>query len=88
MEVYVRPMEWEGTEEERPIQQLLVTLEHKVNGTPVRVAQALRTTDEKCTFRFPSFVIFLIRTEYRDRGVSNHAFYVRIRGPESRSADA
>ncbi|KIM43393.1 hypothetical protein M413DRAFT_444219 [Hebeloma cylindrosporum] len=52
MEVYVRPMKWEGTEEERPIQQLLLTLEHKVDGMPVRVAQALRTTNEKWTVEF------------------------------------
>ena len=52
MEVYVRPVEWEGSEEDRPIQQLLVTLEHEVNGLPVRVAQALRTTDEQCKLSF------------------------------------
>ena len=85
MEVYVRPMKWEGTEEERPIQQLLVTLEHKVNGIPARVAQALRTTDEKCTSVFHDYYFFLIRTDHRDCGVSNHAFYIRARGPESRS---
>ena len=58
MDVYVRPMKWEGSEEERPIEQLLVTLEHKVNGEPMRVAQALRTTDEQCTFCFPSCMTF------------------------------
>jgi hypothetical protein len=62
MEVYVRPMEWEGTEEDRPVQQLLVTLEHEVNELPVRVAQALRTTDERCKVFFLPFMIFgLIR---------------------------
>jgi hypothetical protein len=58
MEVYVRPMVWEGSEEDRPIQQLLVTLEHEVNGLAVRVAQALRTTDEQCKFFLPSCMIF------------------------------
>ena len=85
MDVYVRPMKWEGTEEERPIQQLLVTLEHKVNGIPARVAQALRTTDEICTSVFHGIFFSSFEREYRDRGVSNHAFYIRVRGPEGRS---
>ena len=84
MEVYVRPMKWEGTEEERPIQQLLVTLEHKVNGIPARVAQALRTTNEKCTSVFHVYLFFLFE---RSTGTVEYQIMRSALGPEDLKAD-
>ncbi|KAF8908913.1 mitochondrial protein Pet127-domain-containing protein [Gymnopilus junonius] len=70
LDVFVQPAEWEGEEEERPIVKLAVTLEHELNGTPVKASSAMRAmpNDEwKVTYKISrvSLPDFEIRNDYK-----------------------
>jgi len=48
LDIFVQPADWDGDEEQRPLQKLAVTIEHKLDGEPTRAANAMRAIDEKC----------------------------------------
>jgi len=51
LDVFVQPAEWTGDEDERPIVKLAVTLDHELNGVPVRASSAMRAMpSDECKF--------------------------------------